>query len=230
VAKDLRKLRLAMKLRAATGLTLRKFAEKYSKQIGVGEAALRSYSEGRVDPPLSVLIKIAEYTGVTLDYLVSEVEPETRAVEILQPNDYDYLKPEAQAECVPLLGRTAAGGMSFDGDRDFPVGRAAEYARIRGHRAGNAFAVRVRGRSMEPDYPNDSILEIDGPLDVASGNRGVIALVFYRDAAGDVGHAVKRVRREKNCLVLEPINPDFRATRVPLTDVVRVLAVVRRMA
>jgi phage repressor protein C with HTH and peptisase S24 domain len=83
---------------------------------------------------------------------------------------------------------------------------------------------------MEPKYPDNSLLEVNGLIDLAVGGHGVVAMVFYRDAAGDVGHAVKRVRREKDCLVLESINPDFRAARVPLADVARVLRVVRRMA
>jgi transcriptional regulator with XRE-family HTH domain len=66
-----RKLRLAQKIRAIRGQSVREFAEEF----GFNKASLDSYSTGRVDPPTSKLIRIAQCLGIGLDELVFDEKP-----------------------------------------------------------------------------------------------------------------------------------------------------------
>lgn len=44
-----------------------------SKVVGVSPSTIGSYETETVEPPLSMLLKLADYFGVTLDYLVGRV-------------------------------------------------------------------------------------------------------------------------------------------------------------
>ena len=54
-------------LRREKGLTLRELAE----QVGITAAALSNYEKGQKEPSLSYAKKLAQYYGVSLDYLCS---------------------------------------------------------------------------------------------------------------------------------------------------------------
>ncbi len=41
-----------------------------SKELGVTDRAVRMYEAGEIEPTMSVLIKLANFFGVSLDYLV----------------------------------------------------------------------------------------------------------------------------------------------------------------
>jgi len=69
-------------VRRAKGLTMRELGER----VGVAEVTISSYENGRREPPLDVLCKIADELDVSLDMLVRGKEkdrPEGRSLESL---------------------------------------------------------------------------------------------------------------------------------------------------
>ena len=59
-------------LRKEKGLTLRELAE----QVGITAAALSSYEKGQKEPSLGYAKKLAQYYGVSLDYLCGDSSDE----------------------------------------------------------------------------------------------------------------------------------------------------------
>ncbi len=57
-----------------TGVTQRQVAEA----IGVTEPALNHYINGRREPDIATLVKLADYFDVSIDYLVGRDVPEER--------------------------------------------------------------------------------------------------------------------------------------------------------
>lgn len=51
--------------------------EKTAAEIGVGFSTYRRYETGERVPDADVLVRIADFYGVTLDYLVGRVEERT---------------------------------------------------------------------------------------------------------------------------------------------------------
>ncbi len=149
-------------------------------------------------------------------------------LEIVPAEDMGQIRPEVRAEYVPLLGGTAAGPPSFETDRGQPVGWADEFVRVPGAMVGQ-FALRLRGQSMAPDYPDGSLLLVGGPVEPREG-RETLALVFIDDAGGDSGHTVKCVSLRGPELVLRPLNPDYVEQVVPLGRIRRILGILKRLA
>lgn len=203
------------------------------------------YETGATAPPGDFLRAIAEKHHINTHWILTgegpiragdASAPEVRrgapvvagAVEIVPAEDMGQIRPEVRAEYVPLLGGTAAGPPSFETDRGQPVGWADEFVRVPGAMVGQ-FALRLRGQSMAPDYPDGSLLLVGGPVEPREG-RETLALVFIDDAGGDSGHTVKCVSLRGPELVLRPLNPDYVEQVVPLGRIRRILGILKRLA
>ncbi len=57
-------------LREQNGLT----QEQAAKEIGIAYRSYRRYEAGEREPGVTALIKIADYYGVTIDYLVGRTD------------------------------------------------------------------------------------------------------------------------------------------------------------
>lgn len=57
-------------LRAAKNMTLKQMAET----LGMVQRNYQRYETGEVDPPLSKAVSLADYFGVSLDYLVGRTD------------------------------------------------------------------------------------------------------------------------------------------------------------
>ena len=71
---------ILQELRKDKGLT----QVELSKIVGVSTSSIGSYETQLVDPPLEMLIKLADYFGVTLDYLVGRSRTRFSWDELLQ--------------------------------------------------------------------------------------------------------------------------------------------------
>ena len=68
---------LLRELRKQRGLTMKELGEK----IGVSESTISLYETGRRSPSYEILLKIAEYFGVSVDYLLRGNEEKTASQE-----------------------------------------------------------------------------------------------------------------------------------------------------
>lgn len=137
---------------------------------------------------------------------------------------------------VPVINRVAAGAAAEFTDLDYPAGIADQYVPapdLPEAPLGAAFAVRIRGDSMMPEYREGEIVIVgpappEGPRDgddcvVRLGELDQFATTFKRiflerDEAGEAA-AVRLV----------PLNPAHRERRVPMEQVTGIYPVVYRL-
>ncbi len=65
---------------------------KVSKETGVSQAVLSSWKTGRSTPKQPSMQKIADFFGVTLDYLMTGKEPEEKRPELTTKDERDISK------------------------------------------------------------------------------------------------------------------------------------------
>ena len=90
-------------------------AYKVAKEAGVTQTALSNWKNGRNTPSTTTLQKIANYFGVTVDYLMTGKEA---------PAQESQLKPKDQKDIKEILANTEQllkqDGLMFDGDPASP--------------------------------------------------------------------------------------------------------------
>lgn len=131
-----------------------------------------------------------------------------------------------EAPRVPLINRVAAGDPSAFTDLGFPAGVADDYLAVPGLTDPDAFATRIDGASMNPDYDQGDLVVFSPLADVTDGCDAFVRLepehevtfkrVYFDEAAGTVR--------------LQPLNPDFAPRVVPRESVAGCFRAVWRFA
>lgn len=155
--------------------------------------------------------------------------PTARADDKPQP----HARPHPQATTfpvgrVPLINKVAAGYPSGFTDLDYPAQVADEYVLAPGVRDPDAFAARVTGESMLPDYKPGDIVVFSPLADLADGcdcfarlepnHENTIKRVYFETDA----HGEELIR-------LQPLNPAFTALTLPRDEVAGLYRAVWRM-
>ena len=150
---------------------------------GISVNTLSSLNHGKAIAYDS-LAKIAQYLECSVDYLLG--------------NDIPVPKATKKGVRIPVLGRVQAG---------VPVEAIEEvldWEEITEDMAsaGEFFALKVRGRSMEPKLLEGDVLIIRMQPDVDDGDIAVV-MVNGDDAT------VKKIKKSREGIMLLPFNPDF---------------------
>jgi SOS-response transcriptional repressor LexA len=115
---------------------------------------------------------------------------------------------------VPIINKVAAGYPQEFTDLDYPVSIADEYVRCPGVSDPQAFAARIVGDSMQPDYTEGDIVVFSPNTRADSGDD-----CFVRFEGGD-GTTFKRVYQDDpQSLRLQPLNNTYPAQTVSLETV-----------
>lgn len=182
--------------------------------IGRSEKQISRYTSGS-DVPISVLLKISEWSRVPLTWILEN--------ELAIANRYAIAKPKAKAEetsaefaMVPRLEVHASAGVGSIADREDAVGLIAfqaSWLRKRGINPQAARALTVRGDSMEPTIRSGDVLLVDTSKDRVEDN-GIYVVV----SGGYV--LVKRIHpRRDGSLMLISDNQTYPPEEVPVDDV-----------
>lgn len=165
-------------LRALKGIKQTELA----KVLSVSQAALSGYETGKYEADLATYKKIAEYFGVSVDYLLGGSEKASKR---------DAIR-------VPVLGRVAAGIPieAIEEIIDYEELDAEEY----GH--GEYFGLKISGHSMEPKISDGDVVIVKRQPDVEPGEIAVV-LVNGDDAT------VKRIKKSPQGVTLLPSNPAY---------------------
>ena len=78
---------------------------------------------------------------------------------------------------VPVINRTAAGYPADFNFLDYPIGAASDYIRCPGLADPYAFAMRVVGDSMQPDFKEGDIVAFSSTAEVHSGDDCFVAFL-----------------------------------------------------
>jgi len=111
----------------------------------------------------------------------------------------DALRPIGRA--IPIINSVAAGYPRHFTDLDYPASVADDYVRCPDVRDGQAFAARVFGDSMEPEYRQDHIIVFSPNTPVRDGDDCFVRF------DGDCATTFKRVYHDSETTVrLQPLN------------------------
>ncbi len=134
--------------------------------------------------------------------------------------------PMLRAPRVPLINRVAAGQPATFTDLDFPARVADDYLAVPGLDDPDAFATRVYGASMSPDYAEGDIVVFSPTADVTDGCDAFVRLEPEHDIT------FKRVYFDQpdEAIRLQPLNSAFAPRVVPRDHVAGLYKAVWRFA
>ncbi len=166
---------------------------RVSKSTGISASTFTDWKTGRSVPKLDKIKLIAEYFGVSLDYMINE--------EHAVPADV-----EREGKCVPIIGEIRAGSPIITNET------LLGYERANVNDADDYFYLRVQGDSMK------NIGMIEGSLVLFRKQQyaeegDVVACLVGGDSA-----TVKRFRRSKRDIYLVPENEDYTPIRLTTDD------------
>lgn len=152
--------------------------------INVSQAALSGYETGRFEASTETYQLIAQYFGVSLDYLLGHSTVRSGA-------------PTAFTR-IPVLGDVAAGlpMMAEENIVDYEEVDPTMAA------AGDLFGLRIKGSSMEPRIKEGDVVIVRKQEDVDTGDVAVV--LVNGDSA-----TVKRIKKETSGITLIPNNPAY---------------------
>jgi len=160
----------------------RKLTQKDLSEIfGVTPKAISFYELGERQPPYNLLIKLAKYFDVSVDYLLG-IEKDNTSI-------------SAKANRIPVLG-TVAAGIPID-----TIQEIEDYEEIPSTWGDprEYFGLKIKGRSMEPRIWNGDTIIVHKQSDVDSGQMAVV-LVNGNDAT------VKNVKKLPQGIILVALN------------------------
>ena len=92
-------------IRKKCGLTMKELAER----VGVSESAISQYETGRRQPDYETLLKIADYFGVSVDYLLGK-----EGGAAVDPELEEYLEALRSRKEMRMLFKLAKGASKED--------------------------------------------------------------------------------------------------------------------
>lgn len=147
---------------------------------GVSQTAVSQWENGHTVPDRDSLLALADYFGLPVEQLLGKE------------------KQERQRFFVPVLGYVRAG-LPMEA-----VEEILDYEEITPEmaRAGEHFALAIRGDSMEPRFCENDVVIVRKQSDVSSGEVAVV-LINGNDAT------VKKVIKNGKGLILVPMNTSY---------------------
>lgn len=160
-----------------------------AKDLNIPEMTVSNWINAKTYPRPDKIQLMADYFNVLRSDLIEEKSD-------MPPNVY-YV--DNNLEYIPILGNIACGEPiyvreNFEGYRAEPKETLP---------SGNIYYLQAKGDSMEPTIPNGSMVLIREQPDVESNE---IAAVLVN---GDTEATLKRVRKQKDSVVLMPDNPKY---------------------
>lgn len=168
-------------LRMSKGLS----QEELSNKFGVSTSTIGMYETNKREPNFDLLKEFAKFFNVSTDYLLEQIKKDDLT-------NFDIIQ-------IPLLGKIQAGvptEMFLDviDYIDIPADMA------RGNK--ELFALKTKGKSMEPNFIEGDILIFEKTEDCENGQFCAVA-VNGDDAT------FKKVTKTDAGIMLQPLNPAF---------------------
>ena len=180
---------------------------KFAKETGISRTKLWRVNTGQGSFDDNELLKLSRAFGVTVDYLLradyfppqpgDKLNRIPRRVGIKQAEEV-----RETLETIPIISYVSAGEIEVPyGDAGYPVGYGIdEIRRPDGVTDPNAYALFVKGNSMAPFLPEDSLVVVVTNTPAKAGD-----VVICRERTTGKGY-VKQLRRTDSVLVLESFN------------------------
>ena len=181
--------------------------------LGISRSSVTSWKKGMV-PQNATLLKLADYFGVSVDYLLGNEEAPIRSAELVQLDSSDV-------HMLPLYESVPAGFGAL------AVNEVVDY--IPSHfksptEAAESLCIKVKGNSMCPKIEDGDIIQVHKQDSIDSGSLAVVLV------DGEEGF-VKIVTYGDTWIELRSINPLVKPRRFNGADVqkVRVVGIVTKI-
>lgn len=195
-------------LRTERGLTLQQIAD----QFGIKRSSVSGWERGDSRPDPDKLPKLARALGTTVEHLLIG----TRKHELDSNTEPG---PDVRGR-VPLISWVQAGDWC-EAVNSFAHGDAEMWLPCPKVFGANAFALRVRGISMEPRYQSGDIIFVDPDVQPEHGKNVVVRLDDETEAT------FKQLVIEGSQKYLKALNPDFPGPRfLPINGNATIVGVV----
>lgn len=184
------------------------------RNIGITPATFSCWTDDSV-PRKATLMKIADYFGVSVDYLLGE---ETKKEE---PPQKLYIEDSQNVHMIPIFETVSAGFGSLA--NDFVIDYMPLFI-ANPYEAEDTLCIKVKGDSMYPKIEDGDIIQVHKQDTVDSGQIAVVLI------DGDEGR-VKKVMYGDNWLELHSINPMYKTERYNGKDTsrVKILGLVKKI-
>ena len=194
-----------------------------AKAVDVSQSVYARYESGKLDPSLETLSKLADFFGVSVDEVLGR--PNSAKWKTSPPPQPDYLSKETVL--IPIIGRVRAG---YDALAEQLIEGYMEVEPSLLKRFPDASALKVWGKSMEPDIKEGDYVIITQQAEVRSGDFAVICV------NGDEG-TIKRVNITDDGIDLIPSNPSYgrqhftaeQTVALPVVIQARVIRIIREV-
>ena len=175
----------------------RKLTQKQlGKVVGVSDVTVGYWEKDQNSPGGVSLTRLAKFFGVTEDFLVSGKEGNSN----VSPASVGGMQ-------VPIVSWVQAGSWTPESDARSIEG-AVDYVLTTEAHSFGTFALKVKGRSMEPDFKEGDTLIIDPELYPTPGDY-VIATNGNNEATFKKYRAKGISEKGEDIFELVPLNPDF---------------------
>ena len=180
----------------------KKSPNKVATEIGCSSGSITAWKQGRL-PRKSTLIQIAEYFGVSIEYLLGNGKPAIPR-EAIPISKNDVIK-------IPVLSSVSAGnGMLAENNIiDYEYADTSDLSECECY-----FYLKVCGDSMYPIFIEGDYVLVQKQTSVDSGSY---AIVLIDDNEG----VVKKVVYGENWIELHSINPMYPVRRFENSDMLR---------
>lgn len=181
-----------IKLRKELNLTQEELAQK----IGYTRTAISAWEIGRNEPSNTDTIKLAEYFGVSTDYLLGKSDNRNSDIPVSK---------------IPILGTVKAG---YDWLAEENI---VDYITLKENmpNVGEYYALRITGDSMLPLLAEGDLVIVHDQDDVESGQTAVV-LINGEEAT------VKKVVKTKDGIELHAMNPYYPVKKFTFEDMQKI--------
>ena len=194
-----------------------------AKAVDVSQSVYARYESGKLDPSLETLSKLADFFNVSVDEVLGR--PNSAKWKTSPAPQPDYLSKETVL--IPIIGRVRAG---YDALAEQLIEGYMEVEPSLLKRFPDASALKVWGKSMEPDIKEGDYVIITQQAEIRSGDFAVICV------NGDEG-TIKRVNITDDGIDLIPSNPSYgrqhftaeQTVALPVVIQARVIRIIREV-
>lgn len=168
-----------------------------ARRTGVGQPVVHRIASGETDnPKVGTLSPIANFFAISISQLIGdEPLPQNRL-----PGTYN---PDAQGWCqVPLLDWEQVAEWPQISN---PSNKPTRSISVDLNLGENAYALTVKDTTMEPRFPENTIIIVDPTLQPTDRDYAVVRV------DGQKFPTFKQILIDGEATYLKPLNPDFKA-------------------
>lgn len=173
-----------------------------ARKLGIRPQSVQAWESGSTSPRRSYIPGLCEILGVSKQWLEFGLEIESVPTSSEKGSNIAPTTIQFRPKSVPVISWVQAGQWNevFD---NHPVGQGEDQVTSTVKVGPHAFALKVRGDSMEPEFPDGSIIIVEPDREARHGSYVVVRLKEEMEAT------FKQLILDGDRKYLKPLNPRY---------------------